>query len=44
MDVFVIIFEDVMKMNLDYLCDVLEIKNIDYFCLEDIEEIWDFVL
>lgn len=36
--------EDVMKMNLDQLCDVLETDNIDYSCLEDIEEIRDLVL
>lgn len=36
--------EDVMKMNLDQLCDVLDTENIDYSCLEDIEEIRDLVL
>lgn len=36
--------EDVMKMNLDQLCDALETENIDYSCLEDIEEIRDLVL
>lgn len=36
--------EGVMKMNLDQLCDVLETENIDYSCLEDIEEIRDLVL
>lgn len=36
--------EDVWKMDIDKLCDALESKNIDYSCLEDIEEIRDLVL
>lgn len=36
--------EDVWKMDIDQLCDILETENIDYACLEDIEEIRDLVL
>lgn len=36
--------EDVGKMDIDQLCDILEAENIDYSCLEDIEEIRDLVL
>lgn len=36
--------EDVRKMGIDELCDILETENIEYSCLEDIEEIRDLVL
>lgn len=36
--------EDVWKMDIDQLCDILETENIDYACLEDIEEIRGLVL
>lgn len=36
--------EDVRKMDLNQLCEVLETKNIDYSSLEDIEDIRDLVL
>lgn len=36
--------EDVWKMDLNQLCEVLETENIDYSCLEDIEDIRDLVL
>lgn len=36
--------EDVGKMDIDQLCNILEAENIDYSCLEDIEEIRDLVL
>lgn len=36
--------KDVVEMGIDQLCDILETENIDYSCLEDIEEIRDLVL
>lgn len=36
--------KDVGEMGIDQLCDILETENIDYSCLEDIEEIRDLVL
>lgn len=36
--------EDVWKMNINQLCDILETKGKDYSCLEDIDDIRDLVL
>lgn len=36
--------EDVFQMDFNQLCDTLETNNIDYSCLEDIEDIRDLVL
>lgn len=36
--------EDVWGMFMDELCEILDRENVDYLELEDVEEIWDFVL
>lgn len=36
--------EDVWRMFMDEFCEILDRENVDYLELEDVEEIWDFVL
>lgn len=36
--------EDVRRMCMDELCEILDRENVDYSALEDIEEIRDLVL
>lgn len=36
--------EDVRRMSMDELCEILDRENVDYSELEDVEEIRDLVL